>query len=268
VVRLTQGEYERETVYFDDPVRMACLLRVMNAKVLHVVDLDAARGADASLDAGSRADNRSVIRAITTKLDIPVQVGGGLRSLEDVAATLDAGASRVIIGTAAVRDPGLVDEALGRFGPSRIIVGLDALNGEVRTQGWLEGSGMDVVDLALDMEARGVRRFVYTDIARDGTLAGPNLDAYRALGERLTKARITASGGVGSYKDLIALQTLEPYRVDSVIVGKALYEGRFACQQFWCWNTKEVVDLDRFSTARLRAERDAEPVLPARVSPR
>jgi phosphoribosylformimino-5-aminoimidazole carboxamide ribotide isomerase len=252
VVRLTQGEYERETVYFDDPVRMACLLRVMNAKVLHVVDLDAARGAEASREAGSRADNRDVIGAITARLDIPVQVGGGLRTLDDIAATLDAGACRVIVGTAAVRDPDMLDAAVERFGASRIVVGIDALNGEVRTEGWREGSGMDAVDLALDMEARGVRRFVYTDIARDGTLAGPNLDAYRALGERLTKARITASGGVGSYKDLIALQTLEPYRVDSVIVGKALYEGRFACQQFWCWNTKEAVDLDRFSTATLR----------------
>jgi phosphoribosylformimino-5-aminoimidazole carboxamide ribotide isomerase len=156
------------------------------------------------------------------------------------------------VGTASVRDPDMLDAAVERFGASRIVVGIDALNCEVRTEGWREGSGMDAVDLALDMEARGVRRFVYTDIARDGTLAGPNLDAYRALGERLTKARITASGGVGSYKDLIALQTLEPYRVDSVIVGKALYEGRFACQQFWCWNTKEAVDLDRFSTATLR----------------
>jgi len=254
VVRLTQGEYARETVYFDDPVKMASLLRVMNAKVLHVVDLDAARGAEASLEAGSGAENRDVIRTITSTLDIPVQVGGGLRTLDDIAETLDAGASRVVVGTAAVQDPALVEEAVARFGASRIVVGLDALNGEIRTQGWLEGSGLDAVELALQMEERGVRRFVYTDIARDGTFAGPNLDAYRALGQRLTKARITASGGVGSFKDLVALQTLEAYRVDSVIVGRALYEGRFPCQQFWCWGQKELVDLSRFSTARLRPD--------------
>ncbi len=251
VVRLTQGEYERETVYFDDPLKMARLLRVMNTKVLHVVDLDAARGGDASVEAGSRADNRDVIRSITSALDIPVQVGGGMRTLDDIAAVVDAGAARVVVGTAAVRDPEMVEAAIARFGASRVVVGIDARDGEVRTQGWLEGSGIDAVDLALDMERRGVRRFVYTDIARDGTLAGPNIEAYRALGERLTKARITASGGVGAHADLVALQTLESYRVDSVIVGKAFYERRFPCQQFWCWDRKEVVDLDTYSTAPL-----------------
>ena len=109
------------------------------------------------------------------------------------------------------------------------------------------------MDLALDMERRGVRRFVYTDIARDGTLEGPNVEAYRALGARLSKAKITASGGVGGYRDLIVLQTLTPYRVDSVIVGKAFYEKQFPCQQFWCWTDKAAVNLDAVSTAELRA---------------
>ncbi len=251
VVRLTQGAYERETVYFADPLKMARLLRVMNAKVLHVVDLDAARGRTASLDAGSRADNRDVIRGITEALDIPVQVGGGLRTLADIEAVVDAGAARIVVGTAAVRDPDMVDEAVARFGASKIVVGIDAKDGEVRTEGWLEGSGIDAVDLALDMERRGVRRFVYTDIARDGTLAGPNVDAYRALGSRLVKARITASGGVGGYRDLLALETLADVRVDSVIVGKAFYERRFPCQQFWCWSDKDGVDLGAYSTAPL-----------------
>lgn len=245
-VRLHQGAYERETVYFDDPVQMARLWRVMNAKTLHVVDLDAARGGSPDC-----ADNRDVIRCITEELDIPVQVGGGIRTMEDIEQTLDAGAYRVILGTAAVRDPDLVEAAVARFGCSRVAVGIDAKDGEVRVEGWLEGSGVDAVDLALDLEARGCRRFIYTDIARDGTLEGPNLDAYRALGERLEKARITASGGVGGYRDLLALSTLADYRVDSVIVGKALYENRFPCQQFWCWHRKEDVDLVQVSTARL-----------------
>ncbi len=243
-VRLHQGQYEQETVYFDDPVQMARLWRVMNAKVLHVVDLDAARGGSPD-----SPDNGDVIRRITDALDIPVQVGGGIRTMEDVERVLDEGAYRVILGTAAVRDPDLVEEAVGRYGCGRIAVGIDAKDGEVRLQGWLEGSGVDAIDLALDMEKRGCRRFIYTDIARDGTLEGPNLDAYRALGARLTKARLTASGGVGGYRDLLALGTLAEYRVDSVVVGKALYENRFPCQQFWCWHRKQDVNLSEYSTA-------------------
>lgn len=246
-VRLRQGRYEDETVYFEDPVRMAKLWRVMNAKVLHLVDLDAARtSADAPV-----SDNRDVIARIAETLDIPVQVGGGIRTLDDVQAMLDLGVYRVVLGTAAVRDPDLVSQAIERFGTGKIIVGIDAKDGEVRTEGWEEGSGVGAVELAVDMEARGVRRFVYTDISRDGTLEGPNIAAYREMATRLEHAHITASGGVGEYRDLLALQALDPLGVDSVVVGRALYENRFPCQQFWCWHRKDEVDLDRFSTARL-----------------
>lgn len=247
-VRLRQGQYEDETVYFDDPVKMAKLWRVQNARVLHLVDLDAARTKD-----GATADNRAVIRAIAQTLDIPVQVGGGIRSLEDVEAMLEAGVYRVVLGTVAVREPDLVEEAVRRHSCSRVVVGIDAKDGEVRVEGWEAGSGVDAVELALEMERRGVRRIIYTDIARDGMLAGPNVEAYRALGERLTSCRITASGGVSGYRDLLRLAELAPFGVDSVIVGRALYENRFPCQQFWCWHRKELVDLDRFSTARLAA---------------
>ena len=246
-VRLRQGRYEDETVYFDDPVRMSKLWRVMNAKVLHLVDLDAARTAT---DA-SPADNRSVVSRVAASLDIPVQVGGGIRTLSDVEAMLALGVYRVVLGTVAAREPDLVSEAVARFGRSKIVVGIDAMGGEARTEGWEKGSGLDAVELALDMERRGVRRIVYTDIARDGTLDGPNLAAYRDMGTRLAKARITASGGVGGYRDLLALQSLAGVGVDSVIVGRALYENQFPCQQFWCWHDKDHVDLDRFSSARL-----------------
>ena len=248
-VRLYQGRYADETVYFEDPVKMAKLWRVQNARVLHVVDLDAARGGS-----DDRADNRDVIRQICAALDIPVQLGGGIRTIEDVEAALELGVYRVIIGTAAVRDPDLISEAIGRFTCSRVAVGIDAKEGEVRTQGWTEGSGLDAVDLALDMERRGCRRIIYTDIARDGTLQGPNEEAYRAMGERLEKAHITASGGIGDFKDLLRIKALSPYRVDSVICGKALYENRFPCQQFWCWNDKDDVDLEHYSTATLRED--------------
>ena len=243
-VRLYQGSYQQETIYYDDPVKMAKLWRVQNARVLHVVDLDAARGGD--------EENRKVVRRICEELDIPVQLGGGIRSMEDIEAALGLGVYRVIIGTAAVRDPDLVTEAIKRYTCSRVVVGIDARDGEVRVDGWTEGSGVDACDLAVDMERRGVRRIVYTDISRDGTLKGPNIEGYRSLGKRLNLARITASGGVGGYEDLIRLAELEPYRVDSVIIGRALYENRFPCQQFWCWNYKEGVDLDEFTTASLK----------------
>jgi len=248
-VRLHQGSYDDETVYFDDPVDMAKLWRVQNARTLHVVDLDAARGGSED-----RADNRDVIRRIAETLDIPVQLGGGIRSLDDIERALDWGVYRVILGTVAVKDPDLVEEAINRFSCRRVVVGIDARDGEARVQGWTEGSGVDAVDLALDMERRGVRRIIYTDISRDGTMTGPNVEAYRTLGTALSETKITASGGVGEHKDLVKIQTLSPYNVDSVIVGRALYENKFPCQRFWCWNDKDNVDLDTFSTAKLREE--------------
>ena len=242
-VRLYQGSYARETVYFEDPVKMARLWRVQNARTLHLVDLDAARGGE--------EDNRDKVREICSALDIPVQLGGGIRTMSDIEDTLELGVYRVILGTAAVRNPDLVSEAIERYSCSRIAVGIDAQDGEVRVQGWTEGSGLDAVNLALDMERRGCRRIIYTDISRDGTLEGPNIEQYRVLGKQLKKARITASGGIGGYEDLLRVKELAPYGVDSVIVGRALYDNKFPCQQFWCWHRKEAVDLEHFSTAEL-----------------
>jgi phosphoribosylformimino-5-aminoimidazole carboxamide ribotide isomerase len=248
-VRLMQGDYADETVYFDDPAKMAKLWRVQNARVLHVVDLDAARG---GMDSG--ANNRAAVEAICESVDIPVQLGGGIRSLDAIETALDMGVYRVVIGTAAVREPELISEAIERFGCRRVVVSIDAEDGEARVEGWTEGGGVDAVKLALDMEQRGVRRFVYTDISRDGTMEGPNVKAYRTLGQHLTEANITASGGVGGYDDLLRIEELEPYGIDSVIVGRALYENAFPCQQFWAWNDLDAVDLDRFSTAALKAD--------------
>ena len=261
-VRLHQGDYAEETVYFDDPVKMAKLWRVQNARVLHVVDLDAARGG-----MGAGDNNRAAVAAVCEALDIPVQLGGGIRSMQAIEAALDLGVYRVVLGTAAVREPALVSEAIARFGCRRVVVGIDAKDGEARVEGWTEGGGVDAVALALDMEQRGVRRFVYTDISRDGTMEGPNVQAYRALGKRLSKAKITASGGVGGYEDLLRIQELSSYRVDSVIVGRALYENAFPCQQFWAWNDLEHVDLDRYSTACLRIDANREGVTPEEALP-
>lgn len=227
-VRLLQGSYAHETVYANDPARMARRWQEHHARYVHVVDLDAARGGSPG-----HPDNRTEIARICEAVAIPVQVGGGVRSLKDIDAVLALGVARVILGTAAVQDPDLVSEAVERYSAARIVVGIDAMGGEVRVEGWTEGSGTDAVDLALDMEARGVRRIVYTDISRDGTMEGPNVAAYKDLGRHLNKMMITASGGVGCHADLEKIATLQPYRVDSVIVGRALYENRLPLQELW-----------------------------------
>jgi phosphoribosylformimino-5-aminoimidazole carboxamide ribotide isomerase len=246
-VRLLQGDYQRETIYFEDPVMLAKLWRISNAKVLHIVDLDAARGGSPD-----RSGNRDVIREIVDAVDIPIQVGGGMRTLGDIEFMLGLGVYRIVIGTAAVRNPEIVTEAVKRFSASRIVAGIDAHDGEVKVDGWQEGSGIDAVELALEMEARGCSRVLYTDISRDGTLEGPNVEAYQILASKLTSMRITASGGVGGYQDLIRLSEIGS-PVDSVIVGKALYENKFPCQNCWCWHDLSAVDLDCFSTAELRS---------------
>lgn len=255
-VRRQSGD-AAETVTSDDPVRLARLWRVMNARVLHLVDLGTARPSGSEADRGGASDNLAVIERVAAAVQIPVQVGGGLRTLEAIEAMLARGVSRVILGAAAIHDPDLVSRALEAVGDCRVVVGIDARDGEACAEDRETGSGVDAVELALDMEARGVRRVVYTDVSREGTLAGPALDACRALASRLTRMKVTASGGVGDYRDLLALQTLEELGVDSVVVGRALYDNRFPCQQFWAWH-REDVDLDTVSSAPLAPVRDGD----------
>jgi phosphoribosylformimino-5-aminoimidazole carboxamide ribotide isomerase len=250
-VRLRSGRYEDESVYFDDPLKMAKLWRVQNARVLHLKDVDAE-----DRPKEDAVDNRTVIYEIATALDIPVEVAGGVRTLDDVEALLAVGVYRVVLSTQAARDADLVEEAIRRHTCSRVVVGIDAFEGQVRADGKNGAAALDAIDLALEMERCGVRRIVYTDVVEQGVLPGPNVEAIRALGRHLTKARITVAGGVGGYRDLLRLQELTSLGVDSVIIGRALYENRFPCQQFWCWNRKEVVDLDTYSTARLASAID------------
>ncbi|MDE2827405.1 MAG: 1-(5-phosphoribosyl)-5-[(5-phosphoribosylamino)methylideneamino]imidazole-4-carboxamide isomerase [Bacteroidota bacterium] len=225
-VRLMQGAYDQVTTYHNDPIVMARRWESLGAQFLHVVDLDAARS-------GGDTHNTAVIGSIAQTVTIPVQTGGGIRSTVDVIRVLDQGIHRVIIGTAAVKDPALVRTMVAKYGADRIAVGIDAQNGEVRVDGWTSGTGLSALDFAQDMEALGVRRIIYTDIGRDGTMVGPNLDAYRTLGMQLKHARLTASGGVSGPKDLMALAELESIGVDSVIIGRALYEGKFKDYELW-----------------------------------
>ncbi len=217
-VRLRQGDYRAETVYDDDPVARAVQMADQGAGWIHVVDLDGARS--------GRPDNAEVVAAIAGAVPVPVQAGGGVRSVETADAWFAAGVERVVLGTAALRDPALVrDLARSR----RIAVGLDARAGEVATDGWLQGSGRSVLDVARSFATDGVDAFVVTDISRDGTLDGPNL---RGLAEVLdaTEIDVIASGGVGRVEDLRALAGIEGRdgrRLSGAIVGMALYERRF-----------------------------------------
>ena len=225
-VRLMQGAYDQVTTYHNDPLIMARQWESLGAQFLHVVDLDAARS-------GGQTHNTAVIASIAHAVTIPVQTGGGIRSAADVTRVLDQGIHRVIIGTTAVKDPALISTMVAKYGADRIAVGIDARDGEVRVDGWTSGTGLSALDFARDMEVLGVRRIIYTDIGRDGTMDGPNLNAYRALGIQLKYVRLTASGGVSGPKDLTALAELESFGVDSVIIGRALYEGKFSEYELW-----------------------------------
>ena len=216
-VRLHQGDYAQETVYGDDPVAQAVAFAEQGAGWIHVVDLDAART--------GVPENRHVVAAIAAAVDVPVQVGGGVRGREAALALFDAGVERVVIGTAALRDPDFVRELAVDH---RVAVGLDAKAGEVATDGWLIGSGRRVLDVARSFAAAGVDAIVVTDISRDGTLEGPDLDGLRDIA-KATPVEVIASGGVGSLDDLRALRALEVdgRRLAGAITGKAIYEGRF-----------------------------------------
>ena len=220
-VRLTQGDYERETAYDADPVDAAERWAAGGAEWLHVVDLDGARaGAPANLEH---------VRRIAAAVGLPIQLGGGLRDADAIDRALDAGAERIVMGTAALHDPELLDATLERHG-ERLVVGVDARNGMAATGGWLETSGEPAPALIRALAARGVRRFSFTPIEVDGTMAGPPLAELRALAGGL-EAELIYSGGVGSLDHLRALQALELPALAGAIVGRALYEGRFGVSE-------------------------------------
>jgi len=215
VVRLLQGRAEDETVYGTSPADVARRFEAEGAERLHVVDLDAA------IDDAPQAEAvAEVVRAVK----IPVEVGGGIRSVEDAARYLALGVERVIFGTAAVSRPEDVQAAVSRWGLA-VAVAIDARDGKVAVKGWSEVTSTDALELAETVESWGVVRVQFTDTRRDGTLVGPNLEAIEALGRR-TGLRLTAAGGVSETADLVRLRPLEAFGVDEVIVGKAIYEGR------------------------------------------
>ena len=222
-VRLYQGDYGRQTVYNDDPVAQAVRFATEGARWIHVVDLDAARTGDPV--------NRPVIAAIAAAVDVPVQSGGGVRGDAAADALVEAGVARVVVGTAALEHPELVARLAGRM---PVAVGLDARGREVAVRGWEQGSGRDLLDVAREFADVGVAALVVTEIGRDGTLEGPDLEG---LGQVLdaTDLPVVASGGVGSVADLQALGSLRrgDRRLSGAIVGRALYEGSFTLPRRW-----------------------------------
>jgi phosphoribosylformimino-5-aminoimidazole carboxamide ribotide isomerase len=216
-VRLQRGDFAQRTDYDADPLDAAKRWVDAGARALHVVDLDGAR-------TGTPA-NVGHIQRIAAWLDVPVQVGGGLRSLDAVRQVADAGAARLILGTAAFRDPEFLDAAVAAY-PEQIVVSVDARDGRVAAAGWTEETDLTVADALTELEARGVNRFVYSNIDRDGMLTGPDLDGARAVAGVINGSFIY-SGGIGELSDLDALSRLRIHKLDGVIVGKAIYERRF-----------------------------------------
>jgi phosphoribosylformimino-5-aminoimidazole carboxamide ribotide isomerase len=231
-VRLIQGEPAAETVYGDDPLAVAHRWVDAGAQWLHLVNLDGAFAG--SLQSGRIVDelplNLCCLRDIASSVDIPIQFGGGVRTVRDVEQVLDLGVQRVILGTVAARRPERVSEAIERFGSDRIVVGIDARNGMVATRGWQEMSRITAIELGRHMEQRGVEWVVYTDISRDGMLGGVNVSATASLAIQ-TGLRVIASGGVASLDDIRAVKEVESSGVAGVIIGKALYTGDVDLQQ-------------------------------------
>ena len=218
-VRLQRGDFAAETVFAEDPVQMALRWVAEGASWLHIVNLDGALGLEG-------ACNLEALRRILSAVSVPIQFGGGLRTLADVARALELGAARVVLSTVAVREPELVREAVARFGAERVVAGIDARDGFVAVHGWQETSALDALTVARRMADCGVMRIVYTDISRDGMLTGANVAATAELA-RASGLRIIASGGVASLDDIRALAERAPEGIEGVIVGQALYTGAF-----------------------------------------
>ena len=214
-VRLEQGRMEAETVFADDPVAMAQKWDTIGAEIIHIIDLDGA--------IMKQPRNLETIRNIITSVGARIQIGGGIRTMDTIAMYLETGADRVIIGTEAIRNPGLVDDACRAF-PDSIVVGIDARKGMVAIEGWTEDTQTRAVDLARRFEDSGVVAINFTDIHRDGMQTGPNIEETRKMAEAISSP-VIASGGVATLEDIKHLLPLEPVGVGGVITGKALYSG-------------------------------------------
>jgi len=216
-VRLLQGRFGTETVYSDDPVEVALGFCRAGARWLHIVDLDGAKTGEAR--------NRELVLEAVSKASCPVQAGGGLRTIDDVEEVLAAGAGRAVLGTVSLEDPAALAKACKRYG-ERIVVSLDARGGELAAHGWTVGTGVAVVDAVAAFEDAGVASFIYTNVARDGTMTGPDVEGVLHVAER-SSLPVVASGGISSLEDLRRIARLHGRGVSGAIVGRAFYESKF-----------------------------------------
>ena len=211
-------------LHTDDPIERAKLWRKENAKSLHITDVDGA--------IEGRIVNFEVIRQIVAAVDIPIELGGGMRAFGEVKKAFDCGIYRVVIGTMLIEDPDEAQRVLERFGANKVVLGIDAENGIVKIKGRRVESGLTAISVALNAKQLGFNRIIYTDVLLHGAMRGPNFQTIRMLAQK-TGMKVTASGGVSSLEDLLNLQELEPLGVDSVVIGRALYENKFSCQGLW-----------------------------------
>lgn len=223
-VRLLKGDYQQETIYSDSPADQAQKWQDGGAEIIHLVDLDGAKG-------GS-PENLEAIKAITSRVTIPCELGGGIRTIETARQVLNAGVARIILGTVACKQPELVAEMLAEFGPEKIVIGIDAKNGKASVAGWLDDTGIDALELAANYADKGVIRFIYTDIATDGMLSGPNLQAQAELCDKIPACKVIASGGVACPQDVANLANLGKTNLEGVIIGKALYDKKATLAEF------------------------------------
>lgn len=238
-VRLLQGRFGSETVYSDDPVQVALGFCSAGARWLHIVDLDGAKTGEPR--------NRELVLEVVRRSSCPVQAGGGLRSLEDVEEVLAAGASRAVLGTVALEDPDRLQEACDRYG-ERIAVSLDARGGQLAAHGWTVGSGVPLEEAVGRFEAAGVSRFIYTDVDRDGTMAGPDVEGLTRLAA-VTELPIVASGGISSLDDIRTVAKLTRHNVVGAVVGRAFYEHKFGISEA------------NFAADQVVSEGDEEPLI-------
>lgn len=233
-VLLVRGEPGSERLYSVDPVKMAILWRGENAKTLHIVDLDAV--------ATGEFRNLNIMKRMAEAVDIPLQVGGGLRTYDDVRSLFENGVYRAVLGTVAVENPVLVGQLIKEFGASRIAISIESRKRDVLIHGKKTPTGLTPLELTRRMRSLGINRVVYTELTDGDNLTDEFYEALKELALE-SKIRITARGSVRSYRDLIRLQELEQYGVDSVILGQPLYENIFPCQRLWRINEKELTDL-------------------------
>ncbi|MGH7493765.1 MAG: 1-(5-phosphoribosyl)-5-[(5-phosphoribosylamino)methylideneamino]imidazole-4-carboxamide isomerase [bacterium] len=226
-VRLQQGERERETVYSVDPLATAEAFMAQGATHLHVIDLDGAFA--------EKSSNREVIKKIAQTMPLRIQTGGGIRTLADMSDLFAAGITRVILGTVAARQPGIVKEAVEKFGAARIVVALDARQQKVAVEGWARSTAIDMIEFAQQLEEIGVATVIYTDIARDGMLSGVDVQGLQLLLAK-TNLNVLASGGVRDLGDLQQLRALKSTRLAGVILGRSLYEGTLSLAEAVRWS--------------------------------